>query len=153
MPELRDERLDELAFRCYRRGELVADVPLPDGALARLDAAVGAAWDERPYEAIAVRESQTRWAVGVRKRPGDLARLGAGLAATSLQVAITPDGERSYIVDGEPVAGELWAARIGSRVVEALERLEALGTARFQAFAATADSLEDDLWEVRVDPL
>ena len=100
-----------------------------------------------------MRESQTRWAVGVRKRPGDLARLGAGLAANSLQVAITPDGERSYIVDGEPVAGELWAARIGSRVVEALERLEALGTAQFQAFAATADSLEDDLWEVRVDPL
>jgi hypothetical protein len=66
----------------------------------------------------------------------------------SLEVAVPPDGETTLLVDGD-IAGEAPEGPAG----EALATLESLGAARFQAFVARADRVEDGRWELTIDPL
>jgi hypothetical protein len=66
----------------------------------------------------------------------------------SLEVAVPPDGETTLLVDGEIVT-EVPEGPEG----EALATLESRGAARFQAFVARADRVEDGRWELTVDPL
>lgn len=111
-------------------------------------------WDDNPYEAHAVRQDPRTWVVGVREIPGDLLRLGvADDAIASLQVAVAPDEERSYFVDGDLIGHELFGTRVDVGTAQALRSLESRGSSRFEAYVVTADRVEDDLWEVRVDPL
>jgi hypothetical protein len=63
-------------------------------------------------------------------------------------VALTPDGELSAGLDGRPVEG-----LVDPSVDVALRELESRGRARFQAFAARADNLGGDRWQLTVDPL
>jgi hypothetical protein len=63
-------------------------------------------------------------------------------------VAVPPDGETTLLVDGE-IAAEAPEGLEG----EALSTLESLGAARFQAFVARADRVEDGRWELTIDPL
>jgi len=68
--------------------------------------------------------------------------------ALALEVAVPPEGETMYLLDGEILAEPPSGAE-----ARAFGRLEELGAARFQAFVARADRLEDGRWELTVDPL
>ena len=134
----------ELRFRAYKEG--VVGAPIGTDAVARavetLDALV-----ERPYEALLVHRGATTWAVAARAISGELVRL-PGVEARSLELVTAPDGERTVRLDDEdaPFA-------VAPSVAAALDELERRGRTRFQAHVVAADRVEDDLWEVRVDPL
>ena len=86
--------------------------------------------------------------MGALQLDSELVTLPRGIAAMSLEVALPPDGETTLLVDGEMVA-DVPEGPEG----EALGTLESLGAARFQAFVARADRVEDGRWELTIDPL
>ncbi len=86
--------------------------------------------------------------MGALRLDSDLVSLPTSIAATSLEVAVPPDGETILLVDGD-IATEVPEGPEG----EALATLESLGAARFQAFVAHADRVEDGRWELTIDPL
>ena len=53
-----------------------------------------------------------------------------------------------YLVDGEIQTDDPTGAE-----AEAFEQLSERGAARFRAFVARADRLEDGRWELTIDPL
>ena len=134
----------ELAFRAFREGIFGAprDAVVVAHAVEALDPLV-----ERPYEALVVHRGETTWAAAARAIAAELARF-PGADARSLEVAAPPDGARTVRVDDEdgPLA-------VAPAVAAALAELERQGRSRFEAYVVTADRVEDDLWEVRVDPL
>ena len=69
-------------------------------------------------------------------------------ANNAVEVIVAPDGERTALLDGEAVAGLVEPA-----VDLALRELEQRGRLRFQAFVARADRVDDDRWQLTVDPL
>ena len=140
---LRGYDLGQLEFRVLADGSVVGDVPLE--AVPALTAEVGL---EAPYTVRAVRRSETAWAVGALRIQSDPIELPGGIAAFSLEVAVPPDGERMLFADGEMVDGE----PTGSDA-RAYDEIERAGRARFQAFVARADRVEDGRWELTVDPL
>jgi hypothetical protein len=93
---------------------------------------------EAPYRAVAVRRSQ-QWAVG---------------ACTIDVVGLTPDprgDELELTWDGSSLALVVDGVPAGSSNADALERLAA--TREDGPYAAHAQRLEGNLWEVRVLPL
>ena len=70
------------------------------------------------------------------------------LQAEELVVAVGPGGEPSVLVDGE----EVEPARLDG-LEPAVDRLRAVGTARFRSFVVRARRLGPDRWAVSVDPL
>jgi hypothetical protein len=143
VPALRATDEGELDFRLLGDGTVIGDVE--PGALAELTKGLRI---EPPYAARAVRQNETEWMVGALRLESELVELAGGVSALSLELAIPPEGEAMYLVDGE-IQGEPPAGAEG----EAFERLEELGSERFQAFVARADRLEDGRWELTVDPL
>jgi len=88
---------------------------------------------ERPYRAVAVRRSETQWAVaGERLRVIELPEPGGD----EVELALRGE-ERTLVVDG-------------NREFGTLPELEALAAGDSVIRAARLDG---DLWEVRVDPL
>ena len=89
-----------------------------------------------PYRARAVRQSRELWAVAARamevvrlpRRPGE-----------SLELSIRGD-ERELVVDG-------------MREFGGIPELEALAGSRHRDYVVRAERLDDDWWEVRIDPL
>lgn len=119
-------------------GERAAFIGLPDAGVVRLEgdgdleplaAALGRDLSA-PYHAEAARQDGTLWAVGGRTI--ETVRL-PGIAGDELELA-THDGERTLVVDGQPVFGS----------VPALERPE---------HVVRAQRIVDDLWEVETHPL
>ena len=102
----------------------------------------------RPYAGLATRQTETTWAVAGREFKADSIPLGRRLPASRLEVTVSPAGERTARVDGEPVEGEIPAATMA-----ALAEVESLGRKRFQAFVARADRRNDENWELTIDPL
>jgi hypothetical protein len=102
---------------------------------------------ERPYAAQAVRRGPTEWMVGGRRTHASLISLALP-ANDAVEVIVAPDGERTALLDGEPVSGLVEPA-----VDLALRELERRGRLRFQAFVARADRVDDDRWQLTVDPL
>jgi hypothetical protein len=102
---------------------------------------------QRPYMAQAIRRGWTGWAVGARRINAELIRL-PGVGAESLEVALSPDGEVSGAVDGATVPG-----LVEPEIDAALRELERRGRARFEAFAARADNLDGERWQLTIDPL
>jgi hypothetical protein len=102
---------------------------------------------DRPYEALAVRQSETTWTAGGRKVAAELVRFPR-LEHTDLEVALTPDGEVTATADGTSVWG-----LVEPELDEALREMEARGRARFEAFVARADNLDGERWELTIDPL
>ena len=143
VPALRGHDVAQLEFRVLGDGSVVGDVP-PE-ALPALTGELGLA---PPYAARAVRRGETAWAVGALRVPSDPIDLPAGIAATSLEVAIPPDGETMLLADGEIVTDEPTDGE-----ARAFRELERLGRERFQAFVARADRVGDGQWELTVDPL
>ena len=95
-----------------------------------------------------MRRTRERWAVGARRVRSEELRLPGQGRAERLEVVVSPAGERSATVDGAPV--EAW---VEPAVAEALAEIERRGRERFQAFAARADKLGGDRWELTIDPL
>jgi hypothetical protein len=83
-----------------------------------------------------VRRGDTLWAVAARRI--ELVQLAADGDALELAVH---GGERTLTVDGERTFGSV-------------PELEALGEERYgRSFVARAERVDDNWWEVRVDPL
>ena len=142
VPALRGYDAGEIEFRVREDGSVVGDVP-PE-AVPALTAELGL---EPPYTVRAVRRSETAWAVGALSVQSDPIELPVGIDAVSLEVAVPPQGERMLFADGELVDEPA-----GSDA-RAFEEIERAGRARFQAFVARADRVEDGRWELTVDPL
>ena len=143
VPALRGYDVAQLEFRIRADGSIVGDVPRE--ALPALTGELGL---EPPYSARAVRRGETAWAVGALRIQSDPIDLPAGIAASSLEVAVPPDGETMLLADGEIVTDEPTGGE-----AHAYREIERLGRARFQAFVARADRVEDGSWELTVDPL
>jgi hypothetical protein len=140
---LRGSDLAQLDFRILADGSASGDVP-PE-ALAPLTGELGL---EPPYAVHAVRRGENAWAVGALRIESEPVDLPAGIAASSLEVAVPPDGETMLLADGEIVTDEPTGAD-----ADAFREIERLGRERFQAFVARADRVEDGRWELTVDPL
>ncbi|MGH3042290.1 MAG: hypothetical protein ACRDNG_11245 [Gaiellaceae bacterium] len=143
VPALRASETTEIDFRILGDGSVVGDVSAE--ALGELTGELGL---DPPYAARAVRQSELEWMVAALQIESSVIELGGGLDALSLEVAVPPDGETMYLVDGEILAeapAGAWAT--------AFEEVERRGAERFQAFVARADRVEDGRWELTVDPL
>lgn len=133
----------EVDFRVLGDGSVVGDVA-PE-ALAELTRDLGI---QPPYAVRAVRQNPTEWMVGALQIESQLAELPPEADALSLEVAVPPEGETMYLVDGEILAEPPTGA-----AADAFAELERRGAERFEAFVARADRLEDGRWELTVDPL
>ncbi|MGH3039723.1 MAG: hypothetical protein ACRDLZ_10050 [Gaiellaceae bacterium] len=143
VPELRWTEAGELDFRVLGDGSVVGDVA--PAVFAELTKDLGIA---APYAARAVRQNETEWMVGALQLDSELVELPSGIAALTLEAAVPPEGETMYFVDGEIQTDDPRGAE-----AEAFEQLVERGAARFRAFVARADRLEDGRWELTVDPL
>jgi hypothetical protein len=89
-----------------------------------------------PYRARAVRQSGNLWAVAARAL--EVVRL-PGREGEAMELSVRGD-DRRLIVDG-------------MREFGGVPELEALGSSRHRDYVVRAERLDDDWWEVRVDPL
>jgi len=133
----------ELEFRIVTDGTVVGDVP-PEA----VSALTGELSLEPPYAVRAVRQTDREWAVAALRLESEQVELPAGIEALSLEIAVPPEGETMFLVDGE-----ILSEAPGGRAGEAFDELERLGRERFQAFVARADRVGDGRWELTVDPL
>ncbi len=143
VPELRWTDTNELDFRVLGDGSVIGDVA--PAVLAELTKDLGIA---APYAARAVRQNETEWMVGALQLDSELVELPSGITALTLEAAVPPEGETMYLVDGEIQTDDPTGAE-----AEAFEQLSEQGAARFRAFVARADRLEDGRWELTIDPL
>jgi len=123
---------EEVTFATLPDGTLIVDgdedcAPLADALETQL---------APPYRAWALRRSEAQWAVAGRSI--EVVELGA--VDGDMVDLIVRDGERSLVVDGMPTFGGLpW--------------LELLAGERYEGYAAHAERLDGDLWDVRITPL
>ena len=145
LPELASKALGEVEFRAFEE-TVLALAGAPQEIVERLAAVLDREL-ERPYTAQAVRRGPSEWMVGGRRTHASLISLALP-ANNAVEVIVAPDGERTAVLDGEAVAGLVEPA-----VDLALRELEQRGRLRFQAFVARADRVDDDRWQLTVDPL
>jgi hypothetical protein len=145
LPELAGDPDTELGFVAFSTEIVSPGGPAPD-VLERIAAALDPEL-ERPYEVLAVRHGATGWTAAARRLNAELIRL-PGVDAEHLQVARPPGGETSFSLDGVPVEGPVAPA-----VADAFREIESRGRARFQAFAARADNVDGERWQLTIDPL
>jgi hypothetical protein len=145
LPELASEALGEVEFQAFEEA-VVAVAGAPQEIVERLAAVLDREL-ERPYTAQAVRRGPSEWMVGGRRTHASLISLALP-ANDAVEVIVAPDGERTAVLDGEPVGGLVEPA-----VDLVLRELEHRGRLRFQAFVARADRVDDDRWQLTVDPL
>jgi hypothetical protein len=143
-PELADSLPSELEFRAFP-GTVVGggDVAAVERLARELDSLL-----DRPYTALAVRRTATDWAVAARTLNAELVVIDVPSTIVFLEVAVAPDGETSYVVDDEVLAGS-----VDAPLERALAELERRGRARFQAFVARADRVDKERWQLTIDPL
>lgn len=89
-----------------------------------------------PYRARAVRQAGELWAIAARRI--EVVRLQDG-PGDALELSVR-GGERQLVVDGVRAFG-------------GMPELEALGDAHHREYVVRAERLDEDWWEVRVDPL
>ena len=149
VPELDGARAFEFEFAAFADGavRIEGDVRLPPEAVERLGREVERALAP-PYTARAVRHGRREWFLAARALRATLLALPPGVPAESLEVVLSPEGERVALVDGEIVA-----PFVDRPVEEALRELERRGRERFQAFVARADKLDEERWQLTVDAL
>jgi hypothetical protein len=145
LPELSGASADELFFIAFPE-EVVPRGRLFGEACERIADALDRDVP-RPYMAQAIRQGATAWAAGARRVNAELMRL-PGIGSGTLEVAVSPDGEISAVVDGAAVQG-----LVAPEIDAALRELERRGRARFEAFAARADNLDGERWQLTIDPL
>jgi hypothetical protein len=125
-------RGDAVHFVALPDGTIVVDEEEPDGSLAPLaDAVEGAI--EPPYRAEAVRRGEQIWAVAARRvRIVEL----PGVVGDELELTVR-GYDRALSIDGERTFGGLPALE---------ELIQGDAVARGQR-------IDDELWEIRLDPL
>ncbi len=102
-----------------------------------------------PFAVRAVRRTESQWIVAARiLNNANVLSLREPVQADSLEVAVAPDGEEVVLVDGEALARPADAA-----TADALAELRRRGSDRFQAFVAHADKVDDERWQLTIDPL
>lgn len=126
---------DEVHFVALADGALIVDEAVPDDSLAPLAEAVEEAI-EPPYRAHGVRKSSSVWAVGVHR----------------VEVASLPD-VRGHAIELTVHAGERTLVVDGERELGGLQALERLADGRHDAYAARAERLDGDLFEIEITPL
>jgi hypothetical protein len=135
MAEAPDLPGDEASFVVLGDGSVILDEELPEPAVEpiaeELDQVV-----EAPYRVEAVRRHGDVWAAAVRRI--DVLEL-ADVEGEELMLTMQ-DGTKSFSVDGRPEFGSV-------------PELERFAEERFSSYAAVANRLDGDLWEVRVSPL
>jgi hypothetical protein len=70
------------------------------------------------------------------------------LPATSIEIALTRDGQRWTLLDGEPVQPPL-----ESSVEQAIRELEQRGREHFDAFVVRVEAVASGGWELTIDAL
>jgi hypothetical protein len=125
---------DAVEFVTLADGTLVVEREDGDAELAPLADAVELEVS-RPYRAQAVRKSASLWAVAARRI--DVAQF----AAQGDELELTAhEGGRTLLVDGQRAFGSV-------------PELEALGEQQGRSYAARAQRIDGDSWEVLVDAL
>jgi hypothetical protein len=150
LPELERSQIGEIEVVAPDSGDVLvhADEPVPHRVGERIAAALDEELD-RPYEVLAVRQDELRWSAGARMlRGGTTLDFPPGVPATSLELALAPDGAVELRADGEIVDPALSPLFAG-----AAAELERHGRARFQFFVARADKVGGGAWQLTVDPL
>ncbi|MHB8059914.1 MAG: hypothetical protein ACYDHO_03680 [Gaiellaceae bacterium] len=125
---------DELGFVVVEDGDIFMDSQLPEGDVTPLAEAIELRI-QPPYRAYGTRQDGDQWAVAAR--PIKLGRFQAD--GDELELTIR-GGERELAVDG-------------SRSSADVPELERLGEGEGADFFARAVRIEDDLWELTVNPL
>jgi hypothetical protein len=146
VPELEGAPVSEVSFRLVEAGRPAGTEPaeVPAAAVARLSAVVEQAL-EPPCEVRALRRGVLDWSVAARRIAVELVDLPSPDAVEEVAVAVTPDGERTVLVDGEESEAD-------GPLAELVAELEQRGRARFPSFVARAVRSSAG-WEVTVDPL
>ena len=125
---------DEVGFVAVEDGDLFMDSQLPEGDVTPLAEAIELQI-QPPYRAYGSRQQGDLWAVAARAI--ELGRFKA--TGDELELTVK-DGSRELVVDGRRSFGSV-------------PELERLGEAEGAEFFAHAVRVEDDLWEVTVNPL
>jgi hypothetical protein len=146
LPDLGDRHPAEFDFTFLGEGVFRCDQPVSRAVLERLAAEIEAL--EPPFAARAVRRSQADWVVGARAVNAEVISFAGPLVAESLEVTVSPDGDRVGLVDGEAPAGVL-----DPGVAAAFDELARRGETRFEAFVARADKVDEGRWQLTIDPL
>ena len=127
-------------------GDRVQFVSLPDGSLlvedggdSPLDPLATAVESELrpPYRARAVRQSESLWAIEVKR----------------LQVISLPDAPGGDVLDVTRTDEGTTTSVDGQRIFGTIPALEQLGEQQGRDFAVHAERLDGDLWEVRAAAL
>ena len=126
---------DEYAFDVLPDRTLLVEGDEADEPLAPLADAIEGDL-QPPYRARAVRQSHDLWAVAARAI--DVVRLPPRFG-DSLELSAHGD-ERELVVDGVREFGTV-------------SELQALAESRHRDYVVRAERLDDDWWEVRIDPL
>ena len=108
-----------------------------DGVLGCLAPAVAGALDP-PYRAVGIRHEESTWAVGAVGI--EVIELPADTEGEELTLTVTQEGERALEIDGRPSA-------------EAIPALEQAVGDRYDAYFVRATRLDNELWEIGIDPL
>jgi hypothetical protein len=125
---------DELGFVVVEDGDIYMDSHLPDGDVTPL-AEVIELQPQLPDRAAGVRQEGDLWAVSAREI--ELARF----RAVGDQIELTArGGEHELVVDGRKSFG-------------GVPELEQLGKSVSEDFFARAERVEDDLWEIEINPI
>ena len=143
VPEADAGAREAVEFEALADGSVRPDDPLAHALAGALDRSLA-----RPYAARAVRRGGRQWAVAGRETRAETVALAPGLSAGSIEVGVSPDGERWALVDGTEVPETLEAFYEG-----AFRELEVRGRDRFETFVARADKVDDELWRLTIDPL
>lgn len=125
---------DELGFVAVEDGDIFMDSQLPEGDVTPLADAIELRIPP-PYRAYGTRQEGDLWAVAAR--PIELGRFSA--EGDEIELTVN-GGERKLMVDG---------SRSSGRVPE----LERLAADQGDDYFAQAIRIDDDLWEVTVNPL
>ena len=125
---------DELEFVALPDATLLVDDDVEDGALAPLAEAVEQSLAP-PYRARAVHRGGATWAVAANRI--QVVEVPEPVDGDELELTVA-DGERTLVVDGAPVFGN----------IPSLERLSG-----HDSFVVRARRLDENLWEIRVSPL
>jgi hypothetical protein len=148
LPDLGERHPAEIEFVALGDGVFRHEGRVAPALLERLSAEVEREL-EPPFAARAVRRTEDEWIVAARMlNNADLLSLPEAVQADSLEVAVSPDGEEVVLVDGEALARPADAA-----TADALAELGRRGRDRFQAFVARADKVDDEHWQLTIDPL
>jgi hypothetical protein len=125
---------DELGFVVVEDGDIYMDSQLPDGDVTPLAEAIELQL-EPPYRAYGIRQEADVWAVAARE-----IAIGRFQAAGDEIELTLRGGERELLVDGRKSFGSV-------------PELEQIGKEAGKDFFARASRVEDDFWELTIDPL